>query len=115
MTNSKSALVLCFPKPEPLASELFDWYWRFAVERQAIFFRRITGEPAPWTSDDILTTFRFTNPYRASDRVSQYLIQNVIYSGDQSPEEVVFRTILFKLFNKVETWELLTSHFGSIT
>jgi len=98
-----------------LASQLFDWYWRFATERQAVFFRRIAGEPAPWTSDEILTTFRFTNAYRAADRVSQYLIRHVIYVGDQSPQDVVFRTILFKLFNKVETWQLLSSHLGSIT
>lgn len=114
-TSSESGTVLCFPRREPLASELFDWYWRFAAERQAIFFRRVAGAPAPWTSDEILTTFRFTNTYRASDRVSQYLIRYVVYCGDQSPQEVVFRTILFKLFNKVETWQLLSSHLGSLT
>lgn len=114
-TTTESATVLCFPRREPVVSQLFDWYWRFAAERQAIFFRRIAGEPAPWTGDEILTTFRFTNAYRASDRVSQYLIRYVIYAGDQSPQEVVFRTILFKLFNKVETWQLLSSHLGSIT
>ena len=26
--------------------------------------------------------------------------------------EVFFRTILFKLFNKIETWELLVKNFG---
>ena len=26
-----------------------------------------------------------------------------------------FRILLFKLFNKIETWELLTEAFGSIT
>ena len=29
--------------------------------------------------------------------------------------EVFFRTILFKLFNKIETWELLKSRPGPIT
>src|SRR5206468_1918936 len=41
-----------------------------------------------------------------------YLIRNVIYAGDQSAEEVFFRTLLFKLFNRIETWELLTQHLG---
>ena len=50
--------------------------------------------------------------YRASDRVSQYLIRNVIYRHDQGPEEVFFRIMLFKLFNKIETWELLEEHSG---
>ncbi|MEX0803156.1 MAG: nucleotide kinase domain-containing protein [Candidatus Binatia bacterium] len=93
---------------------VYDTYWRFAVERQAMFFRRATQQPPPWTSDSVLQTYKFTNAYRASDRVSQYLIRNVIYQGDQSPQEIFFRTILFKLFNKIETWELLERHFGTI-
>src|SRR5690606_7095133 len=49
---------------------------------------------------------------RASDRVSQYLIRNVIYDGPQGVEEVFFRTLLFKIFNRVDTWELLARRLG---
>jgi hypothetical protein len=94
---------------------VYDTYWRFAAERQEIFFRRLKGNLPPWTNDPILQTYKFTNAYRASDRVSQYLIQNVIYSGDQSVEEIFFRTILFKLFNRIETWELIQSKIGEIS
>lgn len=66
----------------------YETYWRFACERQRIYMRRLAGEPAPWTSDQVLKLHRFTNAYRASDRVSQYLIKQVIYLGDQSPSEV---------------------------
>ena len=69
----------------------------------------------PWTDDPIIARHKFTNAYRASDRVSQYLIRNVIYQGDQSPQEVFFRTVLFKLFNKIETWYLLQAKLGPIT
>lgn len=93
---------------------VFDTYWRFAAERQAIFFARMKESFPPWTSDPILRVHKFTNCYRASDRVSQYLIKNVIYAGDQSPHEVFFRTMLFKFFNKIETWELLTREFGVV-
>lgn len=96
-------------------SAVYDTYWRFAAERQEIFFRRCRQTPPPWTSDPILTEFKFTNAYRASDRVSQYLIQNVIYRGEQSEEEIFFRTLLFKLFNKIETWKLLESAFGHVS
>ena len=94
---------------------VFDTYWRFAVERQAIFFRRIRRPFGTWTKDPILQEYKFTNPYRASDRVSQYLIRHVIYKGDQSLEEVFFRIILFKLFNKIETWELLQRELEGIS
>ena len=95
-------------------TEIFKTYWRFAVDRQDIFFKRFRGELPPWTSDPILLQHKFTNAYRASDRVSQYLIRNVIYSGDQSRDEIFFRILLFKLFNKIETWQLLTSRIGEI-
>lgn len=94
---------------------VYDSYWRFAAERQAVFFARMKSSLPPWTSDPILRAHKFTNCYRASDRVSQYLIKNVIYSGDQSPPEVFFRTMLFKFFNKIETWELLTREFGVVS
>jgi hypothetical protein len=94
---------------------VYDAYWRFAVERQKIFFRRLSGKPAPWTNDEVLARYSFTNAYRASDRVSQYLLRKVIYSWDPSPIETVFRILLFKFFNKIETWELLVKEFGEVT
>lgn len=96
---------------------VYDSYWRFAVERQNIFFNRLANAPRPWTTDPVILVHKFTNAYRASDRVSQYLIRNVIYRDDlpSSTSEVLFRTLLFKLFNKIETWELLEQTFGSIT
>ena len=94
---------------------VYDTYWRFAAERQEVFFRKLAGETPPWTDDPIIALHKFTNAYRASDRVSQYLIRNIIYEGDQSATEVFFRIILFKLFNKVGTWELLQDKLGPIT
>lgn len=94
-------------RPEP--SVVFDSYWEFAAERQTVFNKRIRGEPGPWTSDPILKAHKFTNAYRASDRVSQYLISNVIYSDNFDAENTIFRILLFKIFNKIDTWELLES------
>lgn len=96
-------------------SPVFDTYWRFASARQAIYEARLRAEPAPWTEDPILQSHRFTNCYRASDRVSQYLIREVQYTGSQDPEEVVFRTLLFKMFNRVDTWRQLVKVVGEIT
>ena len=73
--------------------------------------------PPPWTEDPVLLANKFTNAYRASDRVSQYLIRRVIYRDDlpNDPAEVVFRILLFKVFNRIETWELLEKHVGQVT
>lgn len=95
-------------------SEVYDLYWYFAFERQNIFWRKKLGL-TPLTEDPILQNFKFCNSYRVNDRVSQYLIRNVIYNGIYSPEDTLFRIILFKIFNKESTWELLLSKFGDIT
>jgi hypothetical protein len=79
-----------------------------------MYFRRLADPVGPWTDDPILATYRFTNAYRASDRVSQYLIREVQYHPDRpsTPPELFFRTILFKLFNRIETWEALEHRLG---
>jgi hypothetical protein len=93
---------------------IFDTYWRFAAMRQEVFFNKLKNVRPPWTSDPILNTYKFCNAYRVSDRVSQYLIKNVIYDENksQNEEEVLFRILLFKIFNKIETWEYLESKIG---
>jgi hypothetical protein len=94
---------------------LYDTYWRFASSRQTIYFRRLEGDSPPWTTDPILAEHRFTNVFRASDRVSQFLINRVIYSEPSSPEDTIFRTLLFKFFNRIDTWTLLEAFVGEIS
>jgi hypothetical protein len=98
-------------------TEVYESYWRFAALRQQSFFNRLNGKEKPWSEDEILNEYKFTNAYRAADRVSQYLIKDVIYNPayPDSPLEILFRILLFKLFNKIETWELLTNEFGILT
>src|SRR4051812_20144728 len=106
----RSAFVGCQNRLEMLDDhadlDIHATLWRFAAERQAIYERRLAGAPAPWTDDPILRNYRFTNVYRASDRVSQYLIRHVVGPAE-SVEDLVLRVLLFKFFNKIETWELL--------
>ncbi len=99
-------------KPLP-RSRIYDLYWYFASERQAIFMRRAAGEPGPWTNDPILQTYKFCNVFRASDRVSQYLLRNVAYAGDQaSPADVLFRIVAFRMFSRNETWDAIVTFLG---
>jgi hypothetical protein len=85
-------------------------------ERMSIFWKRFHQENEPWTGDNILLNNKFTNVYRSCDRVSQYLIQKVIYTKQRYGEQdVLFRILLFKVFNKIETWEYLEKHLGEIS
>jgi len=99
------------------ATEVFDTYWRFAAERQSVYYARLEGAGAPYTMDPIIQDYKFTNVYRAADRVSQYLIRNVIYPPNPqlTPEDLLFRILLFKLFNKISTWEMLEQQLGEVT
>lgn len=98
-------------------TEVYESYWRFAAERHAMYERRLAGNPHPWTESLILKTYRFTNVFRAADRVSQYLISEVQYREDrsQAPAELVFRTLLFKIFNRIDTWTYLEDRLGPMS
>jgi hypothetical protein len=106
---------LILTKSRVVTTEAFDTYWHFAAERQRIFFRKAAGSQPPWTTDPILLRYRFTNAYRAADRVSQFLIRRVQAQGPQDPCALFFRTVLFKLFNRTETWVLLESKCGLLS
>lgn len=106
---------LILTKSRVTTTEVFDTYWRFAAQRQQIFFRKAAGIQPPWTSDPILLRYRFTNAYRAADRVSQFLIRRVQAEGPQDARALFFRTVLFKLFNRTDTWILLESKCGLLS
>lgn len=101
----------------PTPTVVFDDFWTFAAERLAMYYRRLAGSTPPWTTDPVLAAYRFTNTYRATDRVTQYLIREIQYRPDRSqrPDELFFRTMMFKLFNKIETWEMLERTHGPIS
>lgn len=86
----------------------FKYYFYFIQERMNIFWRKY-NDAVQLTDDPIFQTCKFTNVYRACDRVSQYLIKNVVYKDldRYSPEDVLLRILVFKVFNKIETWEHL--------
>lgn len=98
-------------------TEVFDAYWRFAAERQSIYLARLRKEAPPWTGDPVLQQHRFTNVFRAADRVSQFLIREVQRGPSAATleaDDLVFRTLLFKIFNREDTWLRLQQAVGPI-
>jgi hypothetical protein len=96
--------------------DVLRYYFYFMQERMNIFWRKCEGKEV-LTQDPILREYKFTNVYRACDRVSQYLIRDVIYKDIElyTPEDVILRVLVFKIFNKIETWEYLCKEYGDIT
>lgn len=93
-------------KPIIPNDEVFRYYFYFIQERMNMFWHRCEGKQF-LTKDPILREYKFTNVYRSCDRVSQYLIRHVIYENidEFTPEDMLLRILVFKIFNKIETWE----------
>jgi 5-hmdU DNA kinase, helical domain len=97
--------------------EVHDAYWEFAAKRHEIFLKRFEGDSNPWGDDEILRRYKFCNSYRAADRVSQFLIREVIYGKgcqELKPEDTFMRIVLFRLFSKEGTWEAIEEASGGL-
>jgi alpha-glutamyl/putrescinyl thymine pyrophosphorylase clade 1 len=98
-----------------IPSSIHDDFWRFISERHNVFLKRQAGLPKPWTNHPVISTYKLTNVFRAVDSVSQKLLRDVIYSPGwetRGVEETIFRTFLFKMFNKNSTWDLWVNELG---
>ncbi len=101
--------------PKIRSQQIYDLYWQFTAERQRIFEKRLQGEAGPWTNDPILQTYKFCNVFRAADRVSQYLINEVAYAPEQhTPADRLFQILAFRMFSRPETWEGLKAELNEI-
>lgn len=97
--------------------EAFKYYFYFMENRMDIFWSKYYNNNCIMTDDPILRKYKFTNVYRVCDRVSQYLIRNVIYCNNVnefSDGDIILRILIFKVFNRIDTWEYLESKIGII-
>ena len=108
----RANLSLVAKRSRPRLSKLYPVIWRFASERQLIYLRRLSGKPVPWTDDPVLSRYRFTNTFRAADRVSQYLIRSAYAENEVKCDTVFLRTILYKIFNRIDTWSAIVEKLG---
>ena len=104
--------MLIAKKSAPKPSKIYPELWHFAAKRHRIYLRRLSGLKYPWTKDSVLSNYRFTNSFRAADRVSQYLIKMIYADLDATNDTLLLRTLLFKIFNKIDTWTGIIDDLG---
>lgn len=93
---------------------MYDAFFAYAREREAILQRRKYGQPRPWTTDTILAQYRFCNIYREDDATTQWFRTWVRQRYDGTPE-VLLATVLFRWFNRITTGDAIFRQLGDFT
>lgn len=84
----------------------YDDFFRFARKRQDVYEKRQEGYPRPWSDDDILNNWYFTNVYRENDKTTEWFRENVRRDLQLQPE-VIPATMLFRWFNRINIGETI--------
>jgi hypothetical protein len=70
--------------------EVLRFYHLYLSERQKIYNKKeLERLSPPWTSDPILSSFRFTNTRRELDKETVWLIENIVKNEKFSLEEKI--------------------------
>lgn len=94
-----------------MQTEMVERFFAYARARQDIKAFREAGFPAPWTLDPILKEYRFCNVYREDDKVTRWFRTNIRDPLRDDPS-VLFATVVFRWFNRIETAERLLNADG---
>lgn len=84
--------------------------YEYIVQRYTIFKRRESGlNYEDWYEglQPLFKYYKFTNIFREDDRVSKWLIDNISNNLKFSLEDRFWRSILFRLYNRIDTAEEL--------
>jgi len=83
-------------------------FFDFMAARESIRIAKERGDPWPWSTDEILTTWKFTNVKREHDRTTIWMRENWTKPNETRPfGEIVFNCALFRYFGTVEFAEAL--------
>ena len=101
------------PKSHRKTADAVAAFMHFVHERQEIFKHKSSGKFPPYTNNEVMSKNWFTNMYRELDRGTMYFRKQILAEHDMNPEsysEVVFKAIVYRLINNIETFE----EFGKI-
>lgn len=92
-----------------------DLFFETMYERQMIWKRRfLDGKPRPWTENQILANYKFTNVYRELDRSSQWQIKNILLDDELSLTNLVWKLMVYRTFNSPETFSFIPADHGDL-
>jgi len=83
-------------------------YFRTARERYQIYLRRRNGEEAPWSPEPVFQEWFFCNVFREHDKTTKW-IKKWIREPHRNDRCVLWMMVACRLFNKIETLEILVN------
>lgn len=86
-------------------------YLDFVAERHAVWERRQSGAPAPWTDDPVLLARPFTNVFRVLDPGSQFALTELLGDDPDLPDALA-RVLLYRWTNEPSFWQAVHSELG---
>lgn len=92
-------------------SERMRLYLDFVEARHNVWIERQVGAPAPWTSDPILASKKFTNVFRVLDPGSQFVLTDLVEENG-SARDTLMRLFLYRHTGRVEAWEHMRGELG---
>ena len=91
---------------EVVCEKNFNEFFDVMLERMLIWKRRFIDEQnRPWSNNNILNKFKFTNVYRMLDRSSQWQIQHILLDESVKGVNLVWKLMVYRMFNNPETFE----------
>jgi hypothetical protein len=84
-------------------------FFDYAKARHECYLHKHSGDPAREPTDDILRDYSFCNVFRELDKTTMWYAENVRKPLDRAkqPEKLVLATVLFRMFNRIETGEAM--------
>lgn len=107
---NRDKIVQGIPELDPVA---LDQFLSYVSERYKIHLKKdVDGLKPPYTDNSILKEYKFTNIRREHDRETKWLIKHITSNPDVNYSNKLLNCILFRLFNKHETSELIHQPIG---
>lgn len=100
-----------------LNEESLNLFMGYIKERYKIHIRKdVQLKKPPYTKNKILKKYIFTNVRREHDKETKWLLQNITENEFLTYRQKILNSILFRMFNKHETMEIMDGpfKFGSL-
>jgi len=83
-------------------------FYDFMIARESLRLKKAKGDPFPWSDDEILNTYKFTNVKREHDRTTKWMRRYWTDPNNGRPSaEILFNCALFRYFGTAEFAEAI--------